>query len=102
MTKQFTTGEACALIGCSRVALHRWICDGKIKPPEIPAGRTRVYWSLADIEAVRLARKAFPPRGKRRLIVDASRVRTLRAAGQPWTKIGEQLGVSRETARRAR
>lgn len=99
--KKYTTGQACALIGCSRVALHRWICDGKIKPPSIRPGCTRVYWTDADIQSVRLARKAFPPRGKRRLVVDASRVRTLRAAGQPWTKIGEQLGVSRETARRA-
>jgi predicted DNA-binding transcriptional regulator AlpA len=101
MKKLFSTGEACAKLGVSRVSLHRWICEGRIQPPPIPAGRTRVYWTEADIEAVRLARKAFPPRGKRRLIVDVSRVRALRSAGQPWTKIGEQLGVSRETARRA-
>jgi excisionase family DNA binding protein len=57
--KKYTSSEAAKLIGCSRMALYRWICEGRIQAPLISAGHTRVYWSLADIRRVRAARKKF-------------------------------------------
>ena len=87
MKKLFTTGEAAARIGVSRVALYDWIRAGRIEaPPQVAwYGRTRRFWSAADIERVKSARKTFISRkGRSRMIVDAGTVARFRAEGRSW------------------
>jgi DNA invertase Pin-like site-specific DNA recombinase len=56
-------------------------------------------------ERVRAGLRAARAKGKRlgrpRVDVDVARIRALRASGASWAKIGEQLGVSDATVRRA-
>jgi hypothetical protein len=102
--KKYTTGQAAAKIGVSRVALYDWIRSRRIQaPPQVAwYGRTRRFWTAADIARVKSARERFVSRrGRRRKIVDAGTVAIARAQGASWNEIARQLGCAPQTARAA-
>ena len=62
MKKTYSTPQAAKKIGVSFITLHRWIRDGKIRPPGIPVeGRTLWYWTDADIAKGRKVKAAQKP-----------------------------------------
>jgi len=75
---------------------------GSIRPMateyNISAAVMRTWLFEAGVETNDARSTAGRPR---RVVVDVKAVNALRAEGQTWHDIGEQLGVSSETARRA-
>ncbi len=101
-----TAGQAAKALGVNRATLRQWIEWGVAAPPKrqpVRGGHVpRLKWTDADIERVRLARRAWPEhRGQRRKRVDRDRVASLRADGKSWDKIGAELGLAYRTVRRA-
>jgi DNA-binding CsgD family transcriptional regulator len=100
--KKYTSAEAAAKLGISRMTIYHYVRMKKIQPPPIPAGRTKIYWSDEDIERAKRARESFiERRGRRRKIVDARRIALLRNEGISWAAIARQFGVSPPTAQKA-
>ena len=64
----YTTEEAAAKVGISRVTLQAWIKAKKITPPKptLDGARSKRLWTASDVASLRATRKQIYRRGKGR------------------------------------
>jgi predicted site-specific integrase-resolvase len=64
----YTTQEAAAKAGISRVTLQAWIKAGKITPPNptLDGARSKRLWTALDISRLRATKERIYRRGKGR------------------------------------
>jgi hypothetical protein len=96
-----TQGEAADEAGISHQTLMYWLKAGKVEHPKEQLSEKRWLWSDEDIARLKELKGTNPPGHPKTLNIDAAQVAQLRTEGKSWDEIGQILGCSAETARRA-